>query len=155
MSVKPVPDGYHSVTPYLIVDHAAAALDFYREAFCAEECLRMPMGEKIGHAEISIGDSRVMLSDEWPAMGLLGPKMRGGPTASLMIYLDNVDAAFERAIKAGATVERPLQNQFYGDRSGTLIDPFGHRWTLSTHIEDVAPDEMQRRMEAWTKSKNG
>jgi PhnB protein len=155
MSVKPIPDGYHSVTPYLIVDDAAAALDFYRKAFGAEECLRMPMGEKIGHAEISIGDSRVMLSDEWPVMGLLGPKMRGGATASLMIYLDSVDSAFERAIKAGATVERPVENQFYGDRSGTLIDPFGHRWTLSTHVEDVTPEEMERRMEALTKSKGG
>lgn len=150
--VQPIPDGYHSVIPYLIVDDAARALDFYREALGAEEVLRMPMGDKIGHAEIKIGDSHVMLSDEWPDMGLLGPAKRGGATASLMVYLEDVDNAFDRALKAGATKERDVQDQFYGDRSGTLVDPFGHRWTLATHVEDVPPDEMQRRMEQFSPS---
>ena len=150
--VQPIPDGYHSVIPYLIVDDAARALDFYREALGAEEVLRMPMGDKIGHAEIKIGDSHVMLSDEWPDMGLLGPAKRGGATASLMVYLEDVDSAFDRALKAGATKERDVQDQFYGDRSGTLVDPFGHRWTLATHVEDVPPDEMQRRMEQFSPS---
>jgi PhnB protein len=146
MSVKPIPEGYHSVTPYLIVDGAADAIDFYARAFGAKEVLRMPMGDRIGHAEIRIGDSHVMLADEFPDMGHLGPKSRGGPTASLMIYLPDVDAAFTRAIAAGATEDRAVQDQFYGDRSGTLTDPFGHQWTLSTHVEDVSPEEMERRM---------
>lgn len=150
--VKPIPDGYHSVTPYLVVDDAAGAIEFYRDALGATEIYRMPMGDKIGHAEIKIGDSHVMLSDEWPDMNLLGPKNRGGATASMMVYVDDVDSAFDRAIDAGATEERAVQDQFYGDRSGTLVDPFGHRWTLSTHVEDVAPEEMQRRMQGWTES---
>ena len=149
---QPIPDGYHSVTPAIVVHDGLRALEFYTKAFGAEETLRMPMGDKIGHAEIRIGDSIVMLSDEWPDMGILSPKSRGGTTVSLMIYLKDVDAAFGRAIDVGATVERPVQDQFYGDRSGTLIDPFGHRWTLSTHIEDVSPDEMNRRMKASMKS---
>jgi len=148
MSVNPVPDGYHSVTPYLLVDGAAAAIDFYSRAFGAIEVLRMAAGpDKIAHAEVKIGDSHVMLSDEWPDMGLLGPRKRGGATASLMIYLADVDAAFERALAAGATQERPVEDQFWGDRMGTVIDPFGHRWTLATHIEEVPEDEMQRRMQ--------
>jgi len=155
MSVKPVPDGYHSVTPYLAIDGAAAALDFYRDALGAKELYRLPMGDKVGHAEIQIGDSRVMLSDEWPDMGYLGPKKRGGTSVSLMIYLEDVDAAFERAIKAGAVVEKPVENQFWGDRTGSFVDPFGHKWTLATHVEDVPPDEMQKRMQAWTKSTGG
>lgn len=153
MSVKPVPEGYHSVTPYLVVDDAAAALDFYARAFGAVEVLRMPMGDRIAHAEIRIGDSHVMLADEFPEMDKLGPKSRGGPTASLMIYLDDVDAAFARALAAGATQERPVEDQFYGDRSGSLFDPFGHCWMLSTHIEDVPEDEMQRRMAAFAESR--
>ena len=148
MSVNPIPEGYHSVTPYLIVDDAAAALDFYAKAFGATEVMRMPMGDRIGHAEILIGDSHVMLADEFPERGHLGPRTRGGPTASLMIYLPDVDAAFARAIGAGATELMPIENQFYGDRSGTLTDPFGHQWTLATHVEDVAPEEMERRMAA-------
>ena len=149
--VKPIPEGYHSVTPYLVIDGAAKAIDFYRDALGATEVLRMPMGDKIGHAEIKIGDSHVMLSDEWPDMNLLGPARRGGATASLMVYVEDVDSAFKRAIDAGATKERDVQDQFYGDRSGSLIDPFGHRWTISTHVEDVAPEEMQRRMDAFSK----
>lgn len=148
MAVKAIPEGYHSVTPYLIVDGAAEAIRFYEQAFGATEVLRMPMGDKIGHAEVKIGDSHVMLSDEWPDYGKLGPKSRGGSTAGLMIYLEDVDAAFERAVAAGGVVERPVEDQFYGDRSGTIVDPFGHSWTLSTHIEDVPEEEMQRRMAA-------
>ena len=150
MSVKAIPDGYHSVTPYLIVDGAAEAIRWYSSALGAEEMLRMPMGDKIGHAEIRIGDSFVMLSDEWPDHGKLGPKARGGATSSLMIYTEDVDAAFERAISAGATAERPPEDQFWGDRMGSLVDPFGHSWSLATHIEDVPEEEMQRRMEAFS-----
>jgi PhnB protein len=146
MGVKAIPEGYHSVTPYLIVDGAEEAIRFYAEAFGATEVMRLPMGDKIGHAEVKIGDSHVMLSDEWPDYGKLGPKSRGGSTAGLNIYLEDVDAAFARAVAAGATVERPVEDQFYGDRSGTVIDPFGHSWTLSTHVEDIAEDELQRRM---------
>ncbi len=152
MSVKAIPDGYHSVTPYLIVDGAEEAIRFYERAFGATEVLRLPMGDKIGHAEIKIGDSFIMLSDEWPDYGKLGPKARGGATSSLMIYLDDVDAAYDRAIAAGATAERPVENQFYGDRSGTVIDPFGHSWTLSTHVEDLSEEEIQRRMAEWSQS---
>ena len=147
MAVTAVPEGYHSVTPYLVVDGAAAAIDWYRRAIGATEIMRMPMGDRIGHAEIRIGDSVVMLSDEWPDMNLLGPKTRGGVTASLMVYVPDVDAAFARAIDAGASEERAVADQFYGDRSGTLVDPFGHRWMISTHIEDVTPEAMQDRME--------
>lgn len=146
MSVNHKPEGYHSVTPYLIVDGAAEAIDFYTQAFGAEEIMRMEMGDRIGHAEIKIGDSHVMLADEHPEMELLGPEKRGGATASLMIYVEDADALFTRALEAGATEERPIEDQFYGDRSGTLVDPFGHRWTVSTHVEDVAPEEMDRRM---------
>ena len=151
MGVQAKPEGYHSVTPYLIVDGAAEAIRFYDQAFGATEVLRLPMGDKIGHAEVKIGDSHVMLSDEWPEYGKLGPKARGGGTAGLMIYLEDVDAAFERALAAGGTVERPVEDQFYGDRSGTLIDPFGHSWTLATHVEDVPEDEIQRRMAEFSK----
>ena len=144
--VKPIPEGYHSVTPYLIVDGASAAIDFYKKAFGAEEKFRMPMGERIGHAELLIGDSHIMLADEFPDMGHLGPKNRGGTTVSLMVYVDDVDRAFPKAIEAGAKQVRPLENQFWGDRMGTLEDPFGHVWSLATHVEEVAPDEMERRM---------
>ena len=146
MTVKPIPDGYHSVTPYLIVDDAERAIRWYGEALGATEVLRLPMGDKIGHAEIRIGDSHVMLSDEWPDMGKLGPKARGGATSSLMVYVEDVDAAFQRAIAAGATEERAVENQFWGDRMGSLVDPFGHSWSLATHVEEVSPEEMERRM---------
>lgn len=152
MSAKPVPDGYHTVTPYLIVDGAEEAIRFYREAFGAEEVMRLPMGDKLAHAEVKLGDSHVMLSDEWPDMNLLGPSARGGATASLMVYLGDVDAAFAKAIAAGATEERPPENQFWGDRMGTVVDPFGHRWTLATHVEDVSEDEMRRRMAAFSET---
>jgi len=151
MTVRAIPEGYHSVTPYLVVDGAAEAIRWYEQAFGATEMLRLPMGDKLGHAEIRIGDSYVMLADEFPEMDIRGPRSRGGPTSSLMIYVEDVDSAFDRAMTAGATVDRPVENQFYGDRSGTIIDPFGHKWTLSTHIEDVPADEMQRRMAEFTR----
>lgn len=151
MAVQKRPEGYHSVTPYLICDGAAQAIEFYTKAFGAQELFRLPMGDKIGHAEILIGDSHVMLSDEWPDMNLLGPTRRGGATASLMVYVDDVDASFARAVKAGVTVERPVEDQFWGDRMGSVVDPFGHRWSLATHVEDVAPDELERRMGEWSK----
>ena len=154
MAVNPVPDGYHTVTPYLIVEDAAAAIDFYQRAFGAEELYRLPMKDadgrdRIGHAEIRIGDSHVMLSDEWPDMDIRGPKSRGGATSSLMIYVDDVDRAYRQAIDAGATQERPPEDQFWGDRMGVLVDPFGQRWSLATHVEDVPPEEMERRMSAY------
>jgi len=150
MAVKAIPEGYHSVTPYLVIDGADEAIRFYTQALGATEVMRLPMGNKIGHAEIRIGDSHVMLSDEWPDMNIRGPKSRGGATSSLMVYVEDADAAFARAVAAGATVERPVENQFYGDRNGAIVDPFGHRWTISTHVEDVSEEEMQRRMEAFT-----
>lgn len=150
MGVKPIPEGYHTVNSYFIVDDAAKAIEFYKRAFGAEEVARLPMGDKIGHAEIRIGDTQLMLSDEWPDMGSLGPKSRGGATSSFVIYVPDADAAFRRAIDAGATEERPVTDQFWGDRMGTVVDPFGHRWSLGTHIEDVPPEEMSRRMQAWT-----
>ena len=143
---KPIPDGYNSVTPYLIVDDAERAIQFYAEAFGAEEKFRLPMGEKIGHAEIKIGDSFVMLADEFPDMGHLGPNTRGGPTSSILLYVEDVDSAFKQALNAGAKEQRPVQDQFWGDRMGTLVDPFGHQWSLATHVEEVSPEEMQRRM---------
>ena len=144
--VKPIPEGYHSVTPYLVVDDAEGAIDFYTRAFGAKEKFRMPMGERIGHAELMIGDSHIMLADEFPDMGHLGPKNRGGTTVSLMVYVDDVDATFKQALDAGATQKRAVEDQFWGDRMGTLEDPFGHQWSLATHVEDVSPEEMEKRM---------
>jgi PhnB protein len=148
---KPIPEGYHSVTPYLVVDDAKAAIDFYTKALGATEKFRMPMGDRVGHAELLIGDSHVMLADEFPDMGHLGPKNRGGTTVSLMVYVPDVDSAFKQALDAGATETRPVENQFWGDRMGTLTDPFGHVWSLATHVEDVPPDEIQKRMEQFSK----
>ncbi len=144
--VKPIPEGYHSVTPYLVVDDAEGAIDFYTRAFGAKEKFRMPMGERIGHAELMIGDSHIMLADEFPDMGHLGPKNRGGTTVSLMVYVDDVDATFKQALDAGATQKRAVENQFWGDRMGTLEDPFGHQWSLATHVEEVSPEDMEKRM---------
>ena len=149
MPVSAIPEGYYSVTPYLTVDDAAAAIRFYEQAFGATEVFRMPMGDRVAHAEIRIGNSHVMLSDEFPDMGYLGPKARGGATSSLMIYVDDVDRAYRQAIDAGATQERPPEDQFWGDRMGVLVDPFGQRWSLATHVEDVPPEEMERRMSAY------
>lgn len=146
MSVNPVPEGYRSVIPYLVVDDAAAAIDFYVQVFGATEVMRMEMEGRIGHAELAIGDSHVMLADEHPEMGYRGPRAFGGSAVTIMVYLPDVDAVFDRAIDAGATAERAVEDQFYGDRSGTFVDPFGHRWIVATHVEDVAPEEMERRM---------
>ena len=148
--VKPIPEGYHSVTPYLVVDDAAKAIDFYKQAFGAEEKFRLPMGDRIGHAEIKIGDSFIMLADEFPDMGHLGPKARGGTTVSLMVYVPDVDTAFKKALDAGAKQERPVENQFWGDRLGSLTDPFGHKWSLATHIEEVPEAEIGQRFEEWS-----
>ncbi len=147
---KPIPEGYHTVTPYLAVQNAAEAIDFYKRALGATERFRFEHGGKIGHAEIQVGDSVVMLSDEWPESGHLSPQTLGGTTSSLHIYVDDVDSAFKRAIEAGAKEDRAVQDQFYGDRSGTLTDPFGHRWHIATHVEDVPEDELQRRMEEFS-----
>src|SRR5688500_9547513 len=135
--VKAIPEGYSSVTPYLIVKGASAALDFYRKAFGAEEYGgRMPGPDgKIGHAEFKIGNSRLMIADEFPEMGARAPTSIGGTPVSLMVYVEDVDSVAAKAIAAGAKVQRPVENQFYGDRSGVFIDPFGHQWTLSTHVE--------------------
>lgn len=149
MSVKPVPEGYHSVTPYLIVRGGADAIEFYQKAFGAVELFRFPSPDgKIGHAEIKVGDSPIMLADEYPEMGYHGPQSLGGSPVSLMIYVDDVDAVFNQAVAAGATVKEALQDKFYGDRIGTVVDPFGHRWHLATHKEDVSVEEMQRRAKA-------
>jgi PhnB protein len=148
MSVKRIPDGYHTATPYLICGGAAKALDFYKKAFGAKERMRHEMGGRVGHAEIEIGDSVIMLADEFPEMGAKGPHTIGGSPVGICLYVENADAVFQRAIAAGAKEERPLKDQFYGDRSGSLIDPFGHKWTIATHIEDVTPEEMQKRMAA-------
>jgi PhnB protein len=154
MAVKPIPDGYHSVTPYLVVDggDAAKAIDFYKHAFGAQELFRMPQPDgRIGHAEIKIGDSPIMLADECPQMKFMGPKAIGGTPVGLMIYVKDCDAVFDRAIKAGATMREPVRDQFYGDRSGQITDPFGHTWTIATHVEDVPPDELERRAQEFMK----
>jgi PhnB protein len=149
MAVKPIPEGYHSVTPYLIVNDGVAALKFYKEAFGATELVRMDApGGKIGHAEIRIGNSPVMFADECPEMGFRSAQSLGGAAVSLLIYVEDVDARFNQAVAAGAKPLKPVQDQFYGDRSGTVTDPFGHVWTIATHIEDVAPEEMEKRMAA-------
>jgi PhnB protein len=152
MAVKPIPDGYHSVTPYLIVKGAAKALDYYKQALGATELFRVDgPGGTVGHADIKIGDSIVMLADEFPQMGFRGPEALGGSPVGLMIYVPDVDTQFAQALAAGGTMVKPLQNQFYGDRSGTIRDPFGHLWTISTHVEDVSPEEVARRAAEWAK----
>ena len=144
--VQPIPEGYHTVTPYLFIQGAAAAIEFYKKAFGAIEIMRMPGPDgKIGHAEIRVGDSKIMLADENPNMGARSPKSIGGCPFLLHLYVPDVDSLFAQAVAAGARVTRPIANQFYGDRSGGVDDPFGFAWYLSTHIEDVPPDEMARR----------
>lgn len=145
MAIKNPPEGYHSLTPYLVVDNSSAAIEFYRKAFGAEELFRFESDGRVGHAEIRIGDSHLMLSDEWPDMGYRSAKNIGSTPVSLMLYVDDVDTVYQRAIAAGATERSPVEDQFYGDRSGNLTDPFGHQWTIGTHKEDVPADEMQRR----------
>ena len=149
--VKPIPEGYHTIVPYLLVRNAAAAIDYYKKVFGAQEVDRFEMNGRIGHADLIIGDSHLMLADEHPEMGYVGPQSLGGTTFGLALYVDNVDELFQRAVDAGAKVERPVADQFYGDRTGTLIDPFGHKWSISTHVEDVSREEMVRRASAQKK----
>jgi len=148
-NVQPIPEGYHSLTPYLIVAGAARAIEFYKSVFGATERMRLggPDG-KIGHAELAIGDSVIMLADEHPEMGARGPRSIGGSPVGIHVYLPDVDAAAARAVAGGAKLTRPVENQFYGDRLGTLEDPFGHIWHISTHIENVSPEEIGRRAAA-------
>jgi PhnB protein len=148
-SVKPIPDGYHNVTPYLFVRGAASAIDFYKTAFGATETVRMPGPDgRIMHAEVKIGDSIVMLADENPSTGVMSPQTIGGYSVGLHVYVENVDAVVQKAVENGAKTLRPIKDQFYGDRSGSLLDPFGHMWSVATHVEDVSPDEMRKRMKA-------
>jgi PhnB protein len=143
---NPIPDAYPRVSPYLIVDGASAAIDFYRKVLGASERMRMPAPNgKIGHAELEIGDSMIMLADEYPDMGIRGPRAVGGTPVTISVYVEDVDVVFDRAVAAGATALRSVENQFYGDRSGQFEDPFGHRWSVASHVEDVPPDEMARR----------
>jgi PhnB protein len=140
------PKGYNAVTPYLCCDGAAKAIAFYKKAFGASEVMRMPApGGKVGHAEIRIGDSRVMLADEYPDMNFLGPRARGGSPVHLHVYVEDCDALIERAVAAGAKLDRPAEDKFYGDRTGSVEDPFGHIWHLATHVEDLSPAEMKKR----------
>jgi PhnB protein len=146
--VKPIPDGYHTLTPYLTVRGAAKAIEFYKRAFGAQERGILPMpGGKIGHAELKIGDSMVMLADEFPEHGNQSPQVLNGSPVGLAIYVDNVDEVFKRAVEAGATVKEPVSDKFWGDRAGSVTDPFGHKWTILTHKEEVSIDEMKKRME--------
>ena len=153
MTIKSIPDGYHAVTPYLIIKGAARAIDFYKRVFGATVSVRMdgPDG-KVGHAELKIGDSIVMLADEFPNMGHRSPESLGGTGVSLLLYVDHVDETFKRATSEGGKELQPIRNQFYGDRSGTVQDPFGHVWTIATHVEDVSPEEMKRRSEEYMKA---
>ena len=147
MAVKPIPDGYPQVTPYLFVDGAQAAIDFYASVFGATERMRMPGPDgKIGHAELQLGDSLLMVADEFPDMGGRSPRTVGGSPVIVSVYVEDVDTVFERAVQAGATVVRPVETQFYGDRAGQFEDPFGHQWSVATHVEDVPSDEMERRV---------
>jgi PhnB protein len=152
MTVKPIPDGYHSITPYLIIKGAGAAIDYYKKAFGAVEMVRLPgPGGAVVHAEIRIGDSIIMMGEESPEMGYLGPQSAGSTPVGLMVYVPDVDTVYRRALDAGGREMRPLQDQFYGDRSGTLKDPFGHLWTIATHKEDLSPEEIDRRFKAMKK----
>jgi PhnB protein len=147
--VNPIPEGYRTVNPYLIVDGAAAAIDFYASVFGASERMRMDAPDgRVGHAELEIGDSVVMLADEHPEIGARGPASTGGTPVSLHVYVEDADAVFKRAVDAGAKSVRPVEDQFYGDRLGTFEDPFGHHWHVATHVEDVSPEEMSKRAEA-------
>ena len=154
--VQPIPAGFHAVTAYLGIKGAAEAIEFYKRAFGAKELLRMPGPDgKIGHAELKIGDSHVMLADESPDMGFLGPRSRGGTTVQLHLYVRDVDATCEKALAAGGKLTRPVEDKFYGDRAGTIEDPFGHVWYVATHTEDVPPKEIKRRMDEMMKKPGG
>jgi PhnB protein len=148
MGVKPIPEGYNTVTPYIAVDDAAKAIEFYKRAFGAKERVKMegPPG-KISHAELEIGDSVIMLSDPFPQSPLKTPKEIGGTTASMLLYVEDVDEAVQQAVDAGAKITMEIENQFWGDRFGRVEDPFGQNWQIATHVEDVAPEEMAKRAE--------
>jgi len=149
MATKPIPEGYHTVSPYLAVDDAARAIEYYLKAFGAKELVRMEApGGKVGHAELELGDSRIMLSDPFPQASTRPPKELGGTSASVFMYVEDVDAVVKRAVDAGATVTMEVANQFWGDRFGTITDPFGHVWSIATHVEDVPPEEMAERAKA-------
>ena len=149
MKTNYIPEGYHTATPYLIVDGAARAIEFYRQAFGASEVLRLAgLGGKLIHAEIQLGDSRIMLADEFPEMDARGPQTIGGSPISILLYVEDADSVTQRAVAAGAKVLRPIQDQFYGDRSATIADPFGHKWTVATRKEDLSPEEIQTRAAA-------
>lgn len=156
-AVKAIPDGFHAVTPYLSLRNAGEALAFYKRAFGARELMRMEMpgSGKIGHAEMKIGDSIVMMADEFPEMDFLGPKSRGGTSVTLHLYVRDCDRVFETAVAAGARVVRPLKDEFYGDRTGTIEDPFGHIWSVSTHKEELTQAQVRRRMEESMKQGGG
>ena len=143
--------GFHTVTPCLTINGAARAIEFYKRAFGATEVMRFEHGDKIGHAEIQIGDSKIMLSDEFPEMDVRSPQSIGGSPTAIYLYVDNVDAVADRAVTQGGKLVRPVEDKFYGDRSGTLQDPFGHVWHLATHKEDVPPDELRKRAETFMK----
>jgi PhnB protein len=150
MAVKPVPEGYHTVTPYLAVDDAKAAIDFYERAFGARERSRMPGPDgKIAHAEIEIGDSIVMLADPFPQSNIRPPKEVGGTTCGAFLYVENIDDFFQRAVDAGATVTMEPEDMFWGDRFGSVTDPYGHAWQIATHVEDVTPEQMAERSQEW------
>ena len=145
--VKAIPEGYHSVTPYLFIRGAATAIDFYKNVLGARERMRMPGPDgKVMHAELQIGDSIIMLADENPQIGAKSPETLGGTSSSHHVYVENVDITTQKAVSAGAKLVRPVKDEFYGDRSGTIIDPFGHMWSIATHIEDVSQEEMKKRM---------
>jgi PhnB protein len=149
MAANPIPEGYHSLTPYLAVEDASRAIEFYKDAFGAEEILRMPgPGGSVAHAELQIGDSKLMLSDPFPQSNVRPPSERGGPTASIFMYVEDVDAIFEQAQKAGATVVSELEDMFWGDRFGSLADPFGHVWSVATRVEDLSDAEIAERSKA-------
>lgn len=155
-TVKAIPEGYEGATPYLIIKDATRALEFYKKAFGAAELMRIPApGGTVGHAEIKIGKAIIMLADGFPAMNCKSPQSFGGSPVSMMLYVQDVDAFVERAVVAGAKLLRPVKNQFYFDRSGSLEDPFGHQWHIATHVEDVPPDEMAKRAEAFMKQQSG
>jgi PhnB protein len=150
--VKPIPTGYHTIIPYLSIQGAADAIEFYKKAFGATEFMRMAQPDgRIGHAELQLGDSRVMLADEFPEMDFRSPRSMGGSPVHIHLYVENVDTVVSRAVAAGAKVVRPVQDQFYGDRSGTVADPYGHVWHVATHTEDVSPEEMRKRAAAQRK----
>ena len=157
VAVKPIPEGFHSITPHLTVRGAARAIDFYRRAFGAEEIGRMhgPDGKTVMHAELKIGNSRLFLCDEVPEMECRGPETLGGTASGIYLYVRDVDETFRKAVEAGATVKRPLEDMFWGDRTGSVVDPFGHSWDLATHRRDVPPEEMKRRGEEFFKKMEG